>query len=261
VDGDRLDDAEVSLVLRRAAELDHRPASRSPGVDLAAVEEAAAEVGLSPASVRQAVAELRAGALAPEAAPGRRVLGRPTLTVVRTVPGPAPAVSAWLHGFLARQLFCLRRDHGGHSHWERRDDLAAAVRRGLDLLRERRLVLREVHRLDAVVVEEPGGDGDRVVVRLELDVRHARRSQTTLLASGGAVGAAVVGGTLMAAGLDPALLVAGPLGGGIAAAGHGAGAWLYRRQVEELTLAAEGVLDRLERRARVSGSPSRPFLP
>jgi len=175
VDGDRLDDAEVSLVLRRAVELDHWPASRSPGVDLAAVEE--------------------------------------------------------------------------------------HVRRWLDLLRERRLVLREVHRLDAVVAEEPGGDGDRVVVRLELDVRHARRSQTALLASGGAVGAAVVGGTLLAAGLDPALLVAGPLGGGIAAAGHGAGAWLYRRQVEELTLAAEGVLDRLEQRARVSGSPSRPFLP
>jgi hypothetical protein len=271
VDGDRLDDSEVSLVLRRAAELDHRPASRSPGVDLASVEEAAAEVGLSPASVRQAVAELRAGALVPDTAPRRRVLGPPTVTVVRTVPGPAPAVRDWLHDVLARQLFCLRRDHDGHSHWERRDDLAAAVRRGLDALREHRLVLRDVERLHAVVVEEPGGDGERVVVRLELDVRHVRREQTALLASGGALGAAVVAGTVMATGLDPALLVAAPLGGGIAAAGHGAGAWIYRRRVEELTLAAEGMLDRLERRAgerdplngrsRPAGRPSRPFRP
>ena len=267
MDGDRLDDSEVPLVLRRAAELDHPVIPGRREVDLAAVEEAAAEVGLSRQAVRQAVAELRAGALAGDTTgPPRRVLGPPTLTVVRTVPGPVPAVRAWLHDFLAGQLFCLRRERDGRSLWERRDDMAATVRRGLDLLREHRLVLPDVHRLEAVVVEGPDwpseraidpGGGSRAVVRLELDVRHARRSQAALAASGGAVGAAVVAGTLLVAGgLDPALLVTAPLGGGMAAAGHGAGSWLYRRQVGELTLAAEGVLDRLERRAPV-GRPLR----
>lgn len=83
-----------------------------------------------------------------------------------------------------------------------------------------------------------------------------------LVASAGVAGAAVVGGTVLGAGgLDPALVLTAPLGGGIAAAGHGAGRWLYRRQVEELKLAADGVLDRLERRGPVSGPPSRPFRP
>ena len=260
MDGDRLDDAEVSLVLRRAAELDNRPMPGSPGVDLAAVEEAAAEVGLSRDSVRQAVAELRAGALAH--AGGGRVLGPPALTVVRTVAGPASAVRSWLHDFLVGQLFCLRRDHDGHTSWDRRDDMAATVRRTFDSFREQRLVLGDVNRLGVAVVEEPGSAGGRVVVRLELDVRHARRSQTAVVASGGVLGTAVVAATAVAAGgLDPALLVAAPLGGGLAAAGHGAGSWLYRRQVGELELAAEGVLDRLERRAPVSGPPSRSFRP
>jgi len=264
VEGERLEDSEVALVLRRAAELDRRPPMVSPGVELAAVEEAAVEVGLSRQAVRQAVAELRAGALAstPAAGGARRVLGPPTLTVVRTVPGPASAVRSWLHDFLVGQLFCLRRDHEDHTRWEQRDDLAASVRRGLDVLRERRFVLGDVQRLDAVVVEEPGGDGARAVVRLQLDVRHARRAQTALVASAGVAGAAVVAGTVLGAGgLDPSLVLTAPLGGGIAAAGHGAGRWLYRRQVEELKLAAEGVLDRLERRGPVSGRPSRPFRP
>jgi len=269
MDGDRLDDAEIAAVLRRASELDHRPVSGPPGTELAAVEEAAAEVGLSPAAVRQAVAELRAGALDPRAGtPARRVLGPPTLTVWRAVPGSTPAVTAWLHDFLGRQLFCLRRDQDGAglrgpnariSLWERRDDMAAGLRRGLDSLRERRLVFRDVHRLQAAVVEEPGGSG-RVVVRLELDVRSARWAQTAVVASGGALGAAMVGGTLLAAGLDPALLVTAPLGGGMVVAGHQAGGWFYRRQVAELELAAEGVLDRLDRR-KASGRPSRSFPP
>ena len=277
MDGERLDDWEVSLVLRRAAELDHRPASGPPGVDLEAVEEAAAEVGLSPASVRRAVAELRAGALT--AAPGpasRRVLGPPTLTVWRAVPGPAPAVTAWLHDFLGRQLFCLRRDQDGpaprgpnersglrgpnawFSLWERRDDMAAGLRRGLDSFRERRLVLNDVHRLQVAVVEEPGG-GDRVVVRLELDVRSARWTQTAVVASGGALGAAVVAGWLLT-GPDPATALALPAAGGVVVGGHRMGNWFYRRQVAELELAAEGVLDRLERR-EISGRPSRSFPP
>jgi hypothetical protein len=57
------------------------------------------------------------------------------------------------------------------------------------------------------------------------------------------------------------MLLAAPVGAGAAAAGHAAGSWLYRRQVEEVQLAAEGLLDRLERDAAVSGPPSRPFRP
>lgn len=131
--------------------------------------------------------------------------------------------------------------------------MAATIRRAFDSLRERRLVLGDVRRLEVTVVEEPGGG--RVVVRLALDVRSARWAQTAMVASGGVLGAAAVGGTVLAGGLDPALLLTAPLGGGMAVAGHGVGKWFYRRQVAELELAAEGVLDRLERRVEVSGRP------
>src|SRR5918995_2659393 len=64
----RLTSEEVARVLHRAAEID-AAADGLDGADhydAAAIEQAAEEVGLSPASVRQAVAELRVGALPPD---------------------------------------------------------------------------------------------------------------------------------------------------------------------------------------------------
>ena len=90
VEGDRLDDEQIALVIRRASELDGQSPAGQPGLDLVLLEEAAVEAGLSRESVRRAVAELRAGALALDTgAPARRTaLGPPSLTVSRCVPGP-----------------------------------------------------------------------------------------------------------------------------------------------------------------------------
>ena len=72
--GARLTSDEVARVLHRAAELEALDDATGPVVayDAAAVEEAAREVGLSPAAVRQAVAELRVGVLPTPPAVGRR---------------------------------------------------------------------------------------------------------------------------------------------------------------------------------------------
>jgi hypothetical protein len=63
----RLTSDDVALVLHRAAEIEAADtgAGDADGFDPAAIEEAAREAGLSPTAVRQAVAELRAGVLAP----------------------------------------------------------------------------------------------------------------------------------------------------------------------------------------------------
>ena len=93
-----INEQEVALVLRRAAELDLSLGGPGPGLDVATVEESAVEAGLSRPSVQRALAELRMGALqgTGEVARPRRLLGRATVTVRRTVPGPDAQVKALL---------------------------------------------------------------------------------------------------------------------------------------------------------------------
>jgi hypothetical protein len=63
LDGDRLTGEEIWLVWQRAAELDRLAAVPEVAVDSAAVEDAAVEAGMTPHSVRTALAELRLGIL------------------------------------------------------------------------------------------------------------------------------------------------------------------------------------------------------
>src|SRR5437763_13338546 len=72
VEGERLDEDQIALVIRRASELDGQVLAGQAGLDLVLLEQAAVEAGLSRQSVRRAVAELRAGTLALDPGPGRR---------------------------------------------------------------------------------------------------------------------------------------------------------------------------------------------
>ena len=144
MEGDRLDEDQIALVIRRASELDGQSPAAQPGLDLVLLEEAAVEAGLSRESVRRAVAELRAGALAPELPASRRPgLGPGVVTVSRCVPGPSSAVDGILRRFLQKEQFQLRRDFGSSSSWTRRQDVPARVRVSLDKGVHRRLILRE----------------------------------------------------------------------------------------------------------------------
>lgn len=241
---------EVALVLRRAAELDRVVSCRSrSGLDVKALEEVATEAGISLPSVRRAVAELRAGVLDQPPPPRRAWLGPATLTVCRTLPGPAAVVEQQLHRFLARELFELRRDLGERTFWVARRGLDAWVRRTTDRGVQRRLILRDVQHVELSVIDEPGSDGGRVLVRLAIDVRAMRRTQGKIEG-----GAAAVGGGLAAlgaglAGIDPVALVTTAAGAGIVVGGHRVGSTLYRDRVGEIESGVAGVLDRLERPA------------
>src|SRR5918994_1532723 len=127
----RLTSEEVARVLHRAAEID-AAADGLDGADhydAAAIEQAAEEVGLSPASVRQAVAELRVGALPPDVtkrgrnatAGGSRFVAQQRL-VARSPEVVPPAVDR----FLPSQMFELRRRRGPR----RGGDAAHGHRRG-----------------------------------------------------------------------------------------------------------------------------------
>ena len=243
--GQPLTQADISLVLRRAAELDR---TDDPGdrLDVAAVEAAAVEAGLSRASVCQALAELRVGTLRADAHPGRALLAPSSLVVRRLVPGPLDTVRRSVHRFLGDQLFVLQRDLGEVTRWARRDGLLPSLRRSLDL--NHRLTLATVRRLDVAIASDQGDDRSRVMVSVVADVSEHRTTQAWLLGGGVAAAAGVMGATVATVGLDPLLLVSLPTGAGLVVGGHHWGQVRYAQEVGRIETALAGLLDRLERR-------------
>jgi hypothetical protein len=254
VEGDRLDEDQIALVIRRATELDGQTHAGQAGLDLVLLEQAAVEAGLSRESVRRAVAELRAGTLSVDAGRDdgarrpRTRLGPSSVTVARCVPGPAADVDGILRRFLAKELFDLRRDLGTHSTWTRRQDVGARVRISYDRSMHRRLRLRDAEQVEIAVVEEPGSDDRLVVVKMTVGVRPLRRVHRVALGKGVVVGggAAIAGLALLT---TPEALVAVPVvaASGLAA-GHAIGTSRYRSLVDDVRTALEGFLDGVERR-------------
>jgi len=243
--GGGLSDDEVAAVLARAAELegDRRPAL-APRLDEAAVEQIAVEAGLDRTAVRQALAELRAGTLEP-AGPrrGGRLLGPGSVRLQRVVPGPRYAVERNVRSYLHRQLFTVARHSTERTQWIRREGLVADLRRGLDFTG--RLRLKKVGWLGVTIVDEPGTDGEKVLVAIEADAGGARAAHGFLLGAGGVVGAGAVAAAAVV--VDPVVAVAAPAGllaGG--GAGHIAGRSLHRRRSASVATVLAGLLDRLE---------------
>ena len=89
----RYSEKEVGLILRRATEFQRsEPSVADPtGLTLAELEEVASEVGIDPAYLRRAAAELEVGAAS---GPWERLLGAPIAFVLeRTIPGELPESS------------------------------------------------------------------------------------------------------------------------------------------------------------------------
>jgi hypothetical protein len=247
VEGDRLDEEQIALVIRRATELDGPTLTGQPGLDLVLLEEAAVEAGLSRESVRRAVAELRAGTLStdPDVPARRASLGPSTLTVARCVPGPFADVDGILRRFLAKEQFHLRRDFGTTSTWTRRQDVRARVRVQVDRSVHRRLVLPDVEQVELAVVDEPGERG-MVMVKVAVDVTPMRRTHRVAVAKGVSFGAAA-GVTALLLGMPEAVVLV-PAAAGSAALGHRVGVNRYRSRLDEMESRLEGFLDGVERR-------------
>jgi hypothetical protein len=216
---DRLGPDEVALVLRRAAELDLAAGlPGDEGLPVAALEAAAAEVGLPPATIRQAVAELRAGALAPVPA-GRRAAVVVEAGVVPHAPDEALAlVGRWLQS----QAFERHRVREGAHTWRQREDLFAKVQRSVDWIGHVRLQdVREVT-VRAIPVQEG------TLVRFEATLEG---SVVAAPGIGAGVGAVAGSGTgmLAAALLSTGTTAAVGLGAVVAGAGAVGGWWTGRR--------------------------------
>jgi hypothetical protein len=201
---------EVAAVLRRAAELDaavdDATGEQYGRVDLVTVEQAASEVGLSPAAVRQAYAELQTGAIEPAGAvPARhagRILGPSTIVEQRVVHLPPEQVRDRVGAFLRRQTFELRRSTPESSLWRRREDVAASFRRAFDF--SKNIKLEDPRAITVHLTSVVDQDGrSATLVRLEADIGQVKTGAAVGAISGAGVAGAFAGITFALVGAPP----------------------------------------------------------
>jgi hypothetical protein len=235
----RLSEDEAAAVFRRAAELDDARATTG-GFDRIAIERAAVEVGLAPASVQQALAELDAGKLAARTRSAWRWRDR-VASVERVVPVRADEARYELETYLRRQMFRVARRPGVITVWEPATGLTASIVRGTDL--HGRIRLKGVSTVTISVHDHPGG----CRVCIDLDFKKARSDHRAGAIAGGIVGttAMLAGAIGVATGAEP---MAFAVAGGAAAIG---GTFFgtrsgYSAVVEKAVAAVELALDELD---------------
>lgn len=233
---------DAALVFRRAAELDAqaRPGA-APALTPAAIEQIAAEAGLSTASVRRAIAELRAGTLTAPPAAGRGALGPALVVVERMVAMPAADATAAVDHYLRRQLFAVQRHFGERKLWEPRTGVGPALSRSLDF--NRRLVLTSVSLMTATVAAEPGSRSS--CIRFEAALTGVRRGFRILTAGGMVLGAGTIAGAVVLTG-DVTALASIPAGAAVAGGTYAAARSGYRSAAARIETALERFLDTLE---------------
>lgn len=236
---ERLTPTEVQLVLRRAAELERR-APVDEALSPSEVATLAAEVGLSPAAVQQALAEVRAGALSEPRTPGalERVLGPNTIVVERVVRGGAGEVQRRVERALRAQLLRKQRDFGARSIWEHAPGWLPALRRALDW--SGTLSLDEARSLEVTVVD--AGE-NRSTVRFTVDVGALQRRVVVGASLGTAVGIAAA---LALWAMQTPLPLEWLAAAGATATGSIASVRNYRRQLASTATALERLCDALE---------------
>lgn len=239
---DRLDPDVAGAIIRRATELDQERDLGRPGIDRRALEAAAGEVGISPASVRRALAEHDAGALGPPEAT-KSVLGPARVRAVRTVDLPAHVCQEQVDRFLKSQMLEVHRRDGAEVEWRRRSDFGAKLRRKLDPVK--RVRLTDIDGVIATVTDDGAG---RSIVRLEADLSDTRDGLRTGVVLIPTAAGPVLGGAAALILAEPLVFAAGlPLG----LAMGGTGVYVARRtladELEESRRVLELFLDELDR--------------
>ncbi|MDZ7778450.1 MAG: hypothetical protein U5R14_00750 [Gemmatimonadota bacterium] len=243
--------ADLDRVIRRAAELQFQEGTDDAGVlSEDEVLRIGREVGLDPGHMRRALGEVRAEALVPalppDSGPLRRVVGEGSVRADRVIPGDPDEVEERLVRWLSKQesLDAVRR-RAGFSLWEPAEGMLAQLQRGLKWGGQR-YELAQARQLELSVQALEEGFS---LVTLTVDVRNLRMEE----GGGWIAGLAVVGGVGSAVGLSalfpPAATVAvGLVGAGVGGVGGSmVGRATFHRKADRLRLAAEGLLDRLER--------------
>jgi hypothetical protein len=254
-----LDRQALERVLARAAELQGADALPESSDLLSENQllEIGKEVGLSPATLNQALAEERTRVTVPEERGFvAQIAGAGYASATRTVPGSQRDVLATIDSWMQRdECLQVQRRFSDRVTWEPQRGLFGKLKRTVNVS-GRGYYLVDARQVSATVLPV---DAARSVVRLDADISPSRARRIGL--GGVAVGAGGVLGGVLGLGLVvahlPLLIVAGvallPLAGGTAGAYRIARS--HRAVLSSVQLALEQILDRLEH-----GEVSRPGL-
>jgi len=239
---------QLERVIHRAAELQFGRGETYDTLDTAEVQRIAEEVGLEGRYVRQALAEVRANALAPSRPEDRslatRMWGAAAVVESRVVPGDPEEVLEKLRRYLTdrESLRCVR-DRPGQQVWEPASDLMSQIQRGFDL-RGRGYQLARAKTLTIQTQELEKG---RTLVSVIADLSNTRAGHAAgwygtlgLFGLGSALGA-VLGEGASAAIVFPAVAT------GVMAVGTLGTVKTLAKRRERIELSVQGLLDRLER--------------
>lgn len=245
-----LDRQALERVLARAAELQGAGAIPDPTELLSEsqLREIGAEVGLTPATINQALAEERTRVAVPEESGlAAQLAGGRLASATRTVPGSQAQVMAALDNWMQREE-CLQveRRFADRITWEPQRGVFGKLKRAVNIS-GRGYHLVEAQHVSATVLPV---DANRVVVRLDADLtasRGRRLGGGGAIAAAGTVGSALLGFGLivahfplvLAAGIAVLPFVGGAMGGYSFARGQ-------RKILAGVQLGLEQILDRLE---------------
>lgn len=245
-----LDRQALERVLARAAELQGAGAipESSDLLSESQLLEIGSEVGLSAATLNQALAEERTRVNVPEESGlVAQIAGASFATATRTVPGTQREVLAKVDAWMQREE-CLQvqRRFADRITWEPQRGLFGKIRRTVNMS-GRGYYLMDAGQVSGTVLPV---DASRVVVRLDADIRASRAKRVGMggfLAVLGAAASGILGLGLVVAHL-PLFVAAGvavlPFAGGSVAAYKLART--HRAVLASAQLALEQVLDRLE---------------
>jgi hypothetical protein len=245
-----LDRQALERVLARAAELQGAGAipESSDLLSESQLLEIGSEVGLSAATLNQALAEERTRVNVPEERGlVAQIAGASFATATRTVPGTQREVLAKVDAWMQREE-CLQvqRRFADRITWEPQRGLFGKIRRTVNMS-GRGYYLMDAGQVSGTVLPV---DASRVVVRLDADIRASRARRVGMggfVAVMGAAASGILGLGLVVAHL-PLFIAAGvavlPFAGGSVAAYKVART--HRTVLASAQLALEQVLDRLE---------------
>lgn len=246
--GESVPSESLERVIRRAAELQSAAGEgRTELLETAEIVRIGREVGLDERHVRQALAEVQADALLPEAphdpAFARRLWGEAFVRGSRPVPGTPSSVQARVEAhFRDRESLTEVRRRPGRSLWKPATGLASKVQRTFDLT-GRSYDLADVKQVELAVSPL---EADWSLATVTADLSNFRSRYI-----GGWLGGTVSGYGLVAVAaflsftLPPALPIAAAVGAAAGTTAWGVG-FSLERQKARIALAVEGLLDRLE---------------
>ncbi|WP_420448843.1 hypothetical protein [Candidatus Palauibacter sp.] len=242
---------QLERVIRRASDLQFRSATSVGGaLGAGEVVQIGAEVGIEERYIRQALAEVEAASLIPDAPPddglARRMIGPAIVSTSRVVPGSPPEVEANLESYLREEeLLRQVRSRSGGSLWEPGTGVVNQMRRAMDV-GGRRYILAKARNLQVGVEALESGWS---LATLTADIGNMRAERLGGWFAGmGLLGAAGGFGLFMATG-GGVLPLLGGLGifSGFTAVGTVSARADMRKVRQRMELALQGLLDRLER--------------